>query len=122
MGTNRAPLAAIVSKTRVIPSGFPEPGVVAIVLPRLQAERAEQFLETSILPGRVFASAEDLNNQPGQWLPKVNARLDRPTGTGPSDLLAADTAAMLTLPPAPPHGSGSRSSLAFTGPCTTRKL
>ncbi|WP_157360952.1 IS21 family transposase [Arthrobacter sp. EPSL27] len=65
-------------------------------------ERANQFLETSFLPGRVFASPEDFNNQLGQWLPKANARLVRRTGARPTDLLAADKAAMLALPPVPP--------------------
>ncbi|CCQ48546.1 integrase core domain protein [Pseudarthrobacter siccitolerans] len=65
-------------------------------------ERANQFLETSFLPGRVFTSPEDFNTQLGQWLPKANARLVRRTGARPSDLLAADKAAMLALPPVPP--------------------
>ncbi|WP_411373717.1 IS21 family transposase [Arthrobacter sp. MPF02] len=65
-------------------------------------ERANQFLETSFLPGRVFASPEDFNTQLGQWLPKANARLVRRTGARPSDLLGADKAAMLALPPVPP--------------------
>jgi hypothetical protein len=65
-------------------------------------ERANQFLEISFLPGQVFASSEDFNTQLGQWLPKANARLVRRTGARPSDLLAADLAAMLTLPPVPP--------------------
>lgn len=65
-------------------------------------ERANQFLETSFLPGRVFASPEDFNTQLGQWLPKANARLVRRTGARPTDLLAADKAAMLALPPVPP--------------------
>ncbi|MFJ5978650.1 Mu transposase domain-containing protein, partial [Pseudarthrobacter oxydans] len=37
-----------------------------------------------------------------QWLPKANARLVRRTGARPTDLLAADKAAMLALPPVPP--------------------
>ena len=65
-------------------------------------ERANQFLETSFLPGRVFASPEDFNNQLGQWLPTANARLVRRTGGRPSDLLTADKAGMLALPPVPP--------------------
>jgi transposase len=40
-------------------------------------ERANQFLETSFLPGGVFVSPEDFNTQLGQWLPKANARLVR---------------------------------------------
>jgi hypothetical protein len=65
-------------------------------------ERANQFLETSFLPGRVFTSPEDFNDQLGQWLPKANDRLVRRTGARPADLLAADKAAMLALPPVPP--------------------
>jgi hypothetical protein len=65
-------------------------------------ERTNQFLETSFLPGRVFTSPEDFNNQLAQWLPKANARLVRRTGARPRDLLAADKAAMLSLPPVPP--------------------
>lgn len=33
-------------------------------------ERANQFLETSFLPGRSFASPEDFNAQLSQWLHK----------------------------------------------------
>jgi transposase len=65
-------------------------------------ERANQFLETSFLPGRAFTSPEDFNTQLGQWLPKANTRLVRRTGARPADLLAVDKAAMLGLPPVPP--------------------
>jgi transposase len=65
-------------------------------------ERANQFLETSFLPGRVFTSPDDFNDQLAQWLPKANARMVRRTGARPVDLLATDKAAMLALPPVPP--------------------
>ena len=65
-------------------------------------ERANRFLETSFLPGRVFASPEDFNAQLAGWLPKANARLVRRTGARPAELLAQDKAAMLALPPVPP--------------------
>jgi hypothetical protein len=65
-------------------------------------ERANQFLETSFLPGRAFTSPEDFNAQLAEWLPKANARLVRRTGARPADLLAVDKAAMLALPPVPP--------------------
>ncbi|PVZ53838.1 IS21 family transposase [Arthrobacter sp. H-02-3] len=65
-------------------------------------ERANQFLETSFLPGRTFTSPEDFNAQLGQWLPLANARLVRRTGARPTELLAQDKAAMLVLPPVPP--------------------
>jgi hypothetical protein len=55
-------------------------------------ERANQFLETSFLPGRVFTSLEDFNNHLAHWLPKANARLVRRTGARPADLLARDKA------------------------------
>ncbi|WP_104140619.1 IS21 family transposase [Arthrobacter sp. ZGTC131] len=65
-------------------------------------ERANQFLETSFLPGRAFVSPEDFNAQPGQWLPRANARLVRRTGARPAELIGQDKAAMLGLPPVPP--------------------
>ncbi|WP_307484247.1 IS21 family transposase [Pseudarthrobacter sulfonivorans] len=65
-------------------------------------ERANQFLETSFLPGRTFTSPEDFNAQLGQWLPLANARLVRRTGARPAELIGQDKAAMLNLPPVPP--------------------
>ncbi|RAM35466.1 IS21 family transposase [Arthrobacter globiformis] len=65
-------------------------------------ERANQFLETSFLPGRVFTSPEDFNAQLAMWLPKANARLVRRTGARPAELINADKKAMLALPPVPP--------------------
>ncbi|MEK0153440.1 IS21 family transposase [Arthrobacter oryzae] len=65
-------------------------------------ERANQFLETSFLPGRTFTSPEDFNAQLGQWLPLANARLVRRTGARPAELIRQDKAAMLGLPPVPP--------------------
>jgi len=37
-------------------------------------ERANGFLETSFLPGRVFASPADFNEQLADWLPRANSR------------------------------------------------
>jgi hypothetical protein len=65
-------------------------------------ERANQFLETSFLPGRTFASPEDFNAQLAQWLPLANSRLVRRTGARPMELIRQDKAAMLGLPPVPP--------------------
>jgi transposase len=65
-------------------------------------ERANQFLETSFLPGRTFTSPEDFNAQLGQWLPIANTRLVRRTGARPAELIRQDKAAMLGLPPIPP--------------------
>lgn len=40
-------------------------------------ERANGYLETSFLPGRVFTSPGDFNDQLVQWLPRANARVLR---------------------------------------------
>ena len=72
-------------------------------------ERANGYLETSFLPGREFASPMDFNTQLGIWLPKANARTVRALKARPVDLVGADTAAMLALPPVPPaHGFAAR--------------
>jgi transposase len=65
-------------------------------------ERANQFLETSFLPGRVFASPADFNTQLEAWLPRANARTVRALAARPVDLVVADRAAMLQLPPVTP--------------------
>jgi transposase len=68
-------------------------------------ERANGYLETSFLPGRVFASPADFNAQLGDWLALVNQRPRRVLGCAPADRIEADRAAMLALPPvAPPTG------------------
>lgn len=74
-------------------------------------ERANQFLETSFLPGRTFTSPEDFNAQLVDWLPRANQRTVRALGARPVDLLPADRAAMLPLPPIAPtvgHGWSGR--------------
>ena len=73
-------------------------------------ERAHDYLETSFLPGRCFASPADFNTQLQDWLDRVNRRVRRALGCAPSDRIAADRAAMLTLPPVAPV-TGWRSSL-----------
>lgn len=65
-------------------------------------ERANRYLETSFLPGRSFCSPADFNDQLGQWLPIANSRRVRTLDGHPIDLLDADRAAMLTLPPVHP--------------------
>jgi len=68
-------------------------------------ERINGYFETSFLPGRVFTSPSDFNTQMGSWLPRANARTVRALKARPIDLVDADKAAMLTLPPlAPPVG------------------
>lgn len=72
-------------------------------------ERTNQFLETSFLPGRVFASPADFNSQLGEWLQRANARTVRSIQGRPVDLLETDYAAMLPLPPVdPPIGLNNR--------------
>lgn len=72
-------------------------------------ERANGYLETSFLPGREFASPADFNTQLGDWLVLANGRKVRSLGARPSDLITADRAKMLALPPiAPTVGFGQR--------------
>jgi len=72
-------------------------------------ERNNRFLETSFLPGRSFASPADFNTQLAEWLQHANARTVRSIQGRPVDLLQAEYASMLTLPPvAPPVGLSHR--------------
>jgi transposase len=65
-------------------------------------ERCHDYLERSFLPGRAFASPADFNGQLQRWLTVVNARPRRALGCAPAERIAADRAAMLTLPPVAP--------------------
>lgn len=65
-------------------------------------ERNNQFLETSFLPGRQFASPGDFNTQLADWLPIANARTVRSLSGRPIEVLDRDIAAMTALPPHPP--------------------
>jgi len=63
-------------------------------------ERANGFLETSFLPGRVFTSVADFDAQLAEWITRVNARPRRALdGAAPADRIGADRAAMVALPP-----------------------
>ncbi len=66
-------------------------------------ERRNRFFETSFMPGRTFTSPGDFNLQFSDWLTVANARVVRTVKARPVDLLAADKAAMLPLPPAVLH-------------------
>jgi transposase len=66
-------------------------------------ERANQFLETSFLPGRMFGSPADFNDQLAEWLPRANSRTVRSLQARPVDLLEADYRSMVVLPPVGPH-------------------
>lgn len=63
-------------------------------------ERRNGFFETSFMPGRVFASPQDFNDQFSAWLVTANARKVRTIKACPIDLVEVDKAAMLPLPPA----------------------
>lgn len=65
-------------------------------------ERANGYLETSFLPGRIFAGPADFNAQLGEWLATVNTRTRRALGCAPADRIAADRQAMIGLPPVAP--------------------
>jgi hypothetical protein len=54
------------------------------------------------MPGRDFESPADFNIQFDQWLTIANGRVVRTIKARPVDLLDADRAAMLPLPPVPP--------------------
>jgi transposase len=66
-------------------------------------ERRNGFFETSFMPGRVFASPADFNAQFADWIDGANRRVVRTIKARPIDLVDADRAAMLTLPPVPPR-------------------
>ena len=72
-------------------------------------ERAHDYLERSFLPGRTFTGPDDFNTQLQDWLAVVNTRVRRALGCAPTDRIAADREAMLTLPPVPP-ATGWRTS------------
>ncbi len=65
-------------------------------------ERAHDYLERSFLPGRRFTGPDDFNAQLHDWLAVANGRVRRVLGCAPADRIAADKAAMLTLPPVAP--------------------
>ncbi len=66
-------------------------------------ERRNGWFETSFMPGRAFTSPADFNTQFSEWLTLANARVVRTIKAAPVDLLDADRAAMLALPPIPLH-------------------
>jgi hypothetical protein len=66
-------------------------------------ERRNGYFETSFMPGRTFSSPADFNTQFSDWLVRANAREVRTIKARPVDLLDADRAKMLPLPPVPLH-------------------
>jgi hypothetical protein len=86
-------------------------GTLATTLVRLKpydpeskglVERRNGFFETSFMPGRDFVSPADFDAQFTEWLATANARVVRTIRARPVDLLDADRAAMLPLPPVAP--------------------
>ncbi|WP_293003838.1 IS21 family transposase [Mycobacterium sp.] len=76
-------------------------------------ERANGFLETSFLPGRVFASPTDFNAQLTDWLERANGRTVRSIQGRPADLFDTDYLSMISLPPvSPTTGLNQRIRLA----------
>jgi len=65
-------------------------------------ERRNGFFETSFMPGRAFESPADFNAQFTTWIDTANRRLVRTIKGRPIDLIDADRAAMLALPPVAP--------------------
>jgi transposase len=104
-GKVTAPAAAfagtLATRIRLAPPRDPEfKGIV---------ERNNQYLETSFLPGRLFASPADFNQQLHEWLLKANSRTVRSIQGRPVDLLETDYLAMVPLPPVvPPIGLSHR--------------
>jgi transposase len=80
-------------------------GTEVVVLPPREpehkgiVERNNDYLETSFLPGRAFASPADFNAQAGEWAMLANYRFKRVLGCAPADRIDADRAAMAPLPP-----------------------
>jgi hypothetical protein len=66
-------------------------------------ERRNGFFETSFMPGRQFASPADFNAQFTDWLQHANSRMVRTIKARPVDLIGADRADMLPLPPVVLH-------------------
>jgi len=64
-------------------------------------ERRNRFFETSFMPGRSFVSPADFNIQFADWLGRANERVVRTIKARPVDLIDADRARMLPLPPVP---------------------
>ncbi len=65
-------------------------------------ERRNGFFETSFMPGRDFDSPADFNGQFMSWIDGANRRTVRTLKARPIDLVDADRAAMLALPPVSP--------------------
>ncbi len=68
-------------------------------------ERANEYFETSFLPGRCFADAADFNAQLSGWLRRANGRIHGTTKVRPSEAIWEDRGSMLAFPPVLPDPS-----------------
>src|SRR5271156_5444686 len=66
-------------------------------------ERADGYIESSFLPGRMFTSPADFNAQLAEWLTRANRRRVRAIGARPVERLETDCQAMVALPPMAPQ-------------------
>jgi hypothetical protein len=66
-------------------------------------ERANRFIETSFVPGRVFSGPDDFNAQLADWWPVANQRRLARIAARPADWIEEDRAHMAALPPVAPR-------------------
>ena len=88
-------MGTLATKLVLLPPRDPESKAVV--------ERRNGWFETSFIPGRTFTSPGDFNAQFTQWLNRANTRVVRTIKASPVDLIGADRAGMLALPPIPLH-------------------
>jgi hypothetical protein len=68
-------------------------------------ERANEYFETSFLPGRRFCDVADFNAQLTGWLRRANGRIHGTTKVRPSEAIWEDRGSMLAFPPVLPDTS-----------------
>ena len=62
-------------------------------------ERANEYFETSFLPGRRFSDVADFNTQLIGWLRRANGRIHATTKVRPAEAVYEDRGSMLGFPP-----------------------
>jgi hypothetical protein len=68
-------------------------------------ERANEYFETSFLPGRRFCDVADFNAQLTGWLRRANGRIHGTTKVRPSEAIWEDRGSRLAFPPVLPDTS-----------------
>ena len=68
-------------------------------------ERANEYFETSFLPGRRFCDVADFNAQLTGWLRRANSRIHATTKVRPAEAVYEDRGSMLAFPPVLPNPS-----------------